>query len=97
MRRVHFVHVVRPFLSNAAGAVALMGVSLYFLGREVFVAQIFRNMPSASDYAALLRFVEVAFLNTTFAVQLLTVLALLAGLWLARECVRVLTPVWRYN
>jgi hypothetical protein len=87
MRRVRFAHAVRPFLSNAAGAVALFGVSLYFLGREVFVAQVFRNMPS--DFAAVLRFIEAAFLNTTFVVQVLTVLAALAGLWLVRECVRL--------
>jgi hypothetical protein len=87
MRRVRFAHAVRPFLSNAAGAFALLGISLYFLGREVFVAQVFRNMPS--DFAAVLRFVEAAFLNTTVMVQILTVLAALAGLWLIRECARL--------
>lgn len=90
MRRVRFVHAVRPFMSNAAGAVALLGISLYMLGREVFVAQVFRNMPSA-DPAAVLRFAEAAFLNTTFFVQALTVLAGLAGLWLTRECVRLVS------
>jgi len=97
MRRVYFVHAVRPFLSNAAGAVVLMAASLYLLGRQVFVAQVFRNMPSTSDYAALLRFFEAAFLNTSFVVQLLTVLAALASVWLVRECTRLLTPGWRYS
>jgi hypothetical protein len=90
MRRVRFAHAVRPFVSNAAGAFVLLGVSLYMLGREVFVAQVFRNMPS--DFAAVLRFVEAAFLNTTFVVQALTVLAAIAGLWLTREFFRLLRP-----
>lgn len=91
MRRVHFMHAVRPFISNAAGAIALLVLSLYMLGREVFVAQVFRNMPE-TDVAAALRFIEAAFMNTTFAVQVLTVLAAIAGLWLTRECLRLLTP-----
>ncbi|MEA2701737.1 MAG: hypothetical protein QOE22_446 [Candidatus Parcubacteria bacterium] len=91
MRRVRFVHAVRPFTSNAAGAIALLGISLYMLGREVFVAQVFRNVPAA-DLSSILRFAEAAFLNTTFAVQALVVLALLAGLWLARECARFMIP-----
>ena len=95
MRRVRFVHAVRPFISNAAGAVALLGLSLYMLGREVFVAQVFRNMPSA-DPAAVLRFMEAAFLNTTFVVQAVTVLAAVAGLWLARECARVVGQAFRF-
>lgn len=89
MRRVRFVHAVRPFLSNAAGSVALLGLSLYMLGREVFVAQVFRNMPAA-DAGAVLRFAESAFLNTTFIVQALTVLAALAGIWLVHECARLI-------
>lgn len=89
MRRVRFAYAVRPFLSNAAGAVALLGLSLYMLGREVFVAQVFRNLPS-TDPSIVFRFMESAFLNTSFAVQTLTVLALLAGLWLGRECFRLL-------
>lgn len=78
-----------------AGAVVLFGLSLYLLGREVFVAQVFRNMPSA-DVIAIIRFMEAAFMNTTFMVQTLTVLAAIAGLWLVRECVRLLDVEVRY-
>jgi len=95
MRRVYFVHAVRPFVSNTAGAFVLLGISLYLLGREVFVAQVFRNMPAA-DPAAMLSFMEAAFLNTNFVVQTLTVLAVIGGLWLARECLRLLTPNQRF-
>lgn len=88
MRRVRFVHAVR-LASSLVAAFALLGISLYLLGRQVFVAQVMRNMPA--DAAAMLRFFEAAFLNTTFLVQALTVLALLAGLWLLRECARLVT------
>ena len=94
MRRVRFAHAARPFLSNTAFALALLGLSLYLLGREVFVAQVFRNMPS-TDLSAMLHFAEAAFLNTTLLVQVLTVLAALASLWLVRECARLL-PGTRY-
>lgn len=97
MRRVRVIRAMRPFVSNAAGATGLLAASLYLLGREVFVAQIFRNMPSAGDYMALLRFFESAFLNTTLLVQLLTIFIALGGLWLARECIRLLAPVGRYT
>lgn len=95
MRRVRIIHTLRPFTERLAGAFVLLGISLYLIGREVFVTQVFRNMPTA-DAGAVFRFLEVAFLNTTFLVQALTVLAALGGLWLARECVRLLVPTHRY-
>ena len=91
MRRVYFVHAVRPFLTRAAGAVALLAISLYFIGREVFVVQVFRNLENVpADALAFARFFEAAFTNTTYLVQLLTVLAAVALLWLLRECVRLI-------
>ncbi|HEY4489322.1 MAG TPA: hypothetical protein VJA87_02460 [Candidatus Paceibacterota bacterium] len=96
MRRVYFVHAVRPFVSNTAGAIVLLGFSMYLLGREVFVAQVLRNMPAA-DPAAILRFAEAAFLNTTFVVQALTIFAAISGLWLVRECARLITIEARYT
>lgn len=90
MRRVRFIRAVRPFSSAAAGAAYLLVVSLYLIGRDVFVAQVFRNAPHTANVAAVLRFFEAAFLNTTFAVQALSVLTLLAVLWLAHEIIRAL-------
>ncbi|HEY0010929.1 MAG TPA: hypothetical protein VGB97_03410 [Candidatus Paceibacterota bacterium] len=90
MRRVRFVHAVRPFISGAAGAAVLLVISLYLLGREVFVAQVVRNMAVATDPAAFLRFIEAAFLNTTFVVQATTLAAGIAVLWLVREAIRLL-------
>ena len=91
MRRVRIIHALRPFTGRLAAAFVLLGGSLYLLGREVFVAQIVRNVPRTADLSALLGFLESAFLNTTFLVQALTVLALIAGLWLVRECARLTT------
>lgn len=90
VRRVRTIHALRPLTGSAAGAFVLLGISLYILGREVFVAQVLRNMPSISDLSAVLGFIEAAFFNTTFAVQALSVLAFMAGLWLIREIVRLL-------
>jgi hypothetical protein len=93
MRRIRFIRAVRPFMSNLALALALLGVSLYFLGREVFVAQVFRNLAGIYDPVAALRFFETAFLNTELAVQLLSVCALLGFAWLMRESLKALSTM----
>lgn len=90
MRRVRIVHTLRPFTGRLAGAFVLLGASLYMLGREVFVAQVFRNMPYAFDLSSVLTFLEAAFLNTTFFVQAFFILAFIAFIWLVRECTRLL-------
>lgn len=95
MRRVRTVHAVRPFTGNLAGALALLTVSLYLLGREVFVAQVFRNMAGVYDFAAAVRFLESAFLNTDFFVQVLSVCVLLGFTWFARESLKALSTPYR--
>jgi hypothetical protein len=89
MRRVRIIRTVRPFMSSAALSAYLLVLSLHAIGREVFVAQVWRNIPSA-DPVTLLRFAEAAFLNTTFLVQGLSILSAAAMTWLARECIRTL-------
>ena len=85
MRRVRTIHVVRPFTSGTAVAFALLGVSLYAIGRFVFVAQVFRNMPAIEDVGAVTRFLVDAFARTDFVVQLLTLLTVVATLWMLRD------------
>ncbi len=92
MHRVRTIHTLRPLLSEAMLAFVLFAVALYGIGREVWVAKIIANMPSATNVAALTRFMVAAFLNTHFIVQALTVLALAAFVWLAHEMARTLTP-----
>ena len=85
LRRARFIHVVRPLLSGTLfGALAAI-LALYFLGREVWVARVFENMPSLMDVAALTMFLERAFLNTSFAVQVLTVVLVAGVIWAARD------------
>jgi len=91
MKRVHMIHAVRPLTSVTALSVALLGVSLYAIGRTVFVAQIFRNMPAVQDVPAVLRFFFSAFLHTEFLVQALTLVVLASALWMVRDALRTLS------
>lgn len=92
MSRVRTVHRVRPFLRGGVFSFALLTFSLMTLGREVFVAQVFRNMPSPSHVLAVIQFILSAFQNTRFIVQVLSVLSFMAFAWLARETIVLLTP-----
>lgn len=88
MRRVRIMHAVRPFLSGTALASFLFLLAVWGIGREVWVAHVFANMPAASDVTAVTRFFAMAFLNTRFVVQVLTVLAAASLIWGAREVIR---------
>ena len=90
MSRVRTVHAVRPLLSGAMLALALVSLSLWGIGREVWVAKVLENAPHQS-LAAAGHFLIVAFLNTRFAVQALIALTLAATVWLARETARLIT------
>lgn len=93
MGRVRAIALMRSVVpAYIASSVLLVG-SLYLLGREVFVAQIFRNMPNPLDVAASLRFFESAFLNTHVAVQVVSIAVVVASLWVARETARLFSVV----
>jgi hypothetical protein len=89
MRRVRTIHRVRPFTSGTALAFALLGVSLYAIGRFVFVAQVFRNMPAIEDVGAVVRFFVGAFAHTDLVVQVLTLLTVTAAVRMVRDIGRV--------
>ncbi len=91
MRRVHTISVLRRVfsgttLSGFAGAAALWGI-----GREVWVARVFENMPQGGDLLATLRFFSAAFENTEAVVQILTLLTLFSVVYLARETGRLIS------
>lgn len=97
MRRVRTAHAVRPFVSGGALALLALLVSFYGITREVWVARVFANMPRMADIAGVARFFAEAFLNTRSVVQILSVLALVAVVWLARETARLIaSPVHRF-
>jgi hypothetical protein len=91
MRRVRSIHAMRAAASGIGVSFVLLVVSLYFIGREVWVARVFENMPSAGHVTAVLRFFASAFITTDAAVQALTLLSAIAVLWLLRELVRLLS------
>lgn len=80
--------MVRPLLSGTVlGSVAVIA-ALYAIGREVWVARVLENVPLQSGIVAVARFFEIAFLNTSFAVQLLSVLLVAGMVWVARDTAR---------
>jgi hypothetical protein len=89
MRRVRIIAALSNFGAPVA-AVALLSLTLLGIGNQVFVAQVFANMPPLVDMPAVVRFVTVAFLHTDLFVQVLSVVACGAVVWLAQETARSL-------
>lgn len=85
LRRARTISRIRPLFSGAALGVVAIIASLYVISREVWVARVLENMPSPANLAAFFRFFEVAFLNTSFAVQVLTLLMVAGMYWVARD------------
>lgn len=96
MRRVHTIRLVRPFLSSTALSSLVIVLALWGIGREVWVARVFENMPSLADAAAVSQFVLSAFLHTDFVVQALSVVTMAAAVWLVRDALRTLTYANRF-
>jgi hypothetical protein len=88
LRRARFIRAVRPLLSGTVlGSVAIV-LALYAIGREVWVAHVLENIPAQAGVLAVARFFEVAFLNTSFAVQALSLVLVFGMLWVARDTAR---------
>ena len=83
MRRVHRLHVLQKVFSLPPAYCLLLAASLWALGRQVWVARVFENMPQG-DLAALSQFFLSAFSRTELMVQALTVLTILSLIYLAR-------------
>lgn len=95
MRRVRTIHAVRPLISTTAFSAFLLFGALWGIGTQVWVAQVYANMPAVGDIPALATFVLAAFAHTEFLVQALTVLALAAAVWVVRDGVRSLSYALR--
>lgn len=94
--RAHTIRLVRPLLSGAFLGGMVVVVSLYAIGREVWVARVLENMPSLANIAGFVRFFEVAFLNTSFVVQVLSVLLIAGMVWVVRDAVQGLRASLHY-
>ncbi len=96
MRRVHSIRLLRLIVSTGTLSVLVGVLSLWGIGREVWVAQVFQNMPHSGDVISVIRFCLSAFGHTRFAVQALTLLTVLSTVYFVRECSRLfsrtLTP-----
>ncbi|MDQ1299786.1 MAG: hypothetical protein QG636_454 [Patescibacteria group bacterium] len=84
MRRVRIMHATRTFAPVFVASVLFM-LAVWEIGREVWVTRVFENMPSYADIPAMLNFFADAFINTEVVVQMFSILALGALVWLARS------------
>jgi len=91
MRRVHTIHFLQSPVTTLALTATIFGLSTWGIGREVWVARVFQNMPSLGDWNAVLRFALSAFLDTRFIVQALSIIALGALVWLVANIARLLS------
>lgn len=93
LSRVRTIHALRPFISQGTLSLAVFAGALWGIGREVWVAKIVSNMPSLTDIAGLSNFFLNAFLTTSFSVQMLSVLVIVAVAYSAREMAKFIeTP-----
>lgn len=92
MRRVRLMRILALVISTAAFAALASTAALWGIGREVWVARVFENMPHVGDWSAFANFWWYAFLHTRFFVQALVLLTLASLLFLAREVIRFFLP-----
>ena len=88
MRRVRTLRRLRLFFNELTASCFLLLLTLYGLGREVWVARVFQNMPSSGDVFAMVQFYLSAFLRTELVVQVLSLIIFASLLYLVREIAR---------
>ncbi len=86
MRRVRRISILRIVISGAVFALTLALLSLYAIGREVWVARVFENGPQSFWGRAF--YLVYAFEHTRFVVQALAVACAASLVFLAREITR---------
>ena len=77
---------VIALLPSVSNSLLLLLLTLYGIGRQVWVGRVFENAPES--LATLPQFYLAAFLNTEFLVQLLALVTLASVLYLARATAR---------
>ncbi|MBU6214842.1 hypothetical protein KGM48_03330 [Patescibacteria group bacterium] len=88
MRRVRLIRILLLIVSTATFAVLTGVATLWEIGREVWVARVFENMPRHGLFAEF-QFWIAAFLHTRLSVEILVVLTLTSLVFLIRELVRL--------
>lgn len=74
MRRVRAIHAMRLLAAPVTAAVVFLA-ALWGIGRAVWVAKVFENMPALSDVPGVLSFYLHAFLGTGILEQALLLTA----------------------
>lgn len=85
MKRIKRVRLIKPFLSNAAIAIYILAIALVGLGRQVMLSRVLQNEPHS--FFKMPFFYLAAFDHADMVVQVLTLLALAAMLYLVRAAV----------
>ena len=101
MRRVYTLYVLR-FITNTTTFATLAATgALFGVGREVWVARVFQNMPSIFNPGAVLNFYVDAFLDTRLIVQLLVAIVFVgffyASASLTRICFRISVEIGLFS
>lgn len=89
MRRVHLIRILRVIISGAVFAVLVTLLALWGIGKEVWVARVFENMPHSGNLGAFVNFWAAAFTHTRLVVQILAVLTFLSFAYFVRESLRL--------
>ncbi len=90
MRRVRIIRILGLIISTAVLALVTFVLALWGIGKEVWVARIFQNMPHSGDLSAIGRFYLSAFGHTRLVVQALSVITFASFVYLARETARLI-------
>ena len=93
MHRVHLLRIFGLIISTGMLAALTFVAALWGVGREVWVARVFQNMPPIVNFLAFTNFWLATFIHTRLIVQVLTLLTFASFVYLIRECVRVLYDI----
>lgn len=97
MRRVRTIHALRTMATGVGVSLVLLVAALYVIGREVWVARVFENMPSLEHVPQVVHFFTSAFLTTNIVVQLLLLVCIGSAVWFVRELSRIIVhPTLRF-
>lgn len=90
LRRVRIIHLMRLLFVPVFSGIAFV-LAVWAIGREVWVAKVFENMPAVSDAPAVLAFFMDAFVQTDVLVQVLSIVATAALAWMVAGVIRTLS------
>lgn len=93
MRRVRLIRILGLIISTGVFAALAFAIALWGIGREVWVARVFENMPH-EGVATFATFWFAAFLHTRVIVQILLLATLTSLFFLAREVARFFSDLF---